>query len=389
MAAIERLGNLGYCALGVEATKGTAVTPATFLQIYKSTMNTDLKPDEDNPIAGVRSMPYQMFMGMREHTGQIDVLAEPNTAEYLFDMMLKAGGITGGADPYTHPFTEDLANSYTMDILKGQIVERYWGVEAEKITSSFNKNKMQFQVDISARGSFIVRKIATVSTATLTLDTGYDPSPSTGLVASDLVRIMKADGSTTLDTTVTSITDGVTVVLGTSAAAYAAGDFIFLRAQTPSFSVLPPFLWSRTQFQFGASASAALSATQLQLETGSKWELDHNFEKKQGADRSGSFDPASLVRLQTNANLTLKAFFDQPQILEKYLEVAKTEALVIRHFSGSNHELRLTFNQLNYKLDKREIDSAKIIYEELTGRPTYSTTDGQLFSVSVINALAA
>jgi hypothetical protein len=392
MSAIERLGNLGYCAVGKESTPGTPVTPGNFLQIYKSTLNTDLKLDEDNPIAGVRSMPYNQFMGMREHTGQITALAEPNTLEYLLDMIMAAGNITGGGDPYTHPFTEGLSNSYTMDILKGQIVERYWGVEAESLESSFNKNKMQVAMDISARGSFTVRKIATISTVTLTLDTSYDPAPNKGLVVGDLVRVMKADGSTTLDTVIATSgvnADGITIVLGASAAAYSAGDFIFLRAQTPSFSILPPFLWARTQFQFGSSASAALSATQLQLETGSKWKISHKFEKKQGSDRSGSFDPSSLVRLQTEAELTLKAFYDQPTRLEQYLEVASTNALVIRHFSGSNHELRLTFNQLRYKLDKRDIESAKIIYEELTGRPNYSTSDGQMMDVKVINALSA
>lgn len=387
----ERLGNLGYGALIKEVTAGTPLTPTLFFQFYKSTIFSDLKLDEDNPIAGVRSNPFNQFMGKREHTGQLTVLAEPNTVEAFFDMLLAAGNITGGGDPYTHPFTEGESNSYTMDLLKGQVVERYWGVKAESIESSWNKNKMELNIDISALGCLSVRKIATVSTTTITLDTTYDPTPNKGFVQLDLVALQKADGSVTTNFSIASSgvnADGITLTLNSSAAAFAAGDYIFLRQQVPSYSILTPFMWARTEFRFGSSASAALTAAQLQLETGSKWKLTHKFEKKGGSDRSGSYDPSSLPRLQTEGELTLKAFFDKPNILEQYLEVAGNNALVIRHFSGSNHELRITLNQLRYKMDKRELDSAKIIYEELTGRPNYNSSDGQMFDVKVINALA-
>lgn len=387
----ERLGNLGYGALVKEVTPGVPLTPTAYFLLYKANINTDLHLDEDNPVAGVRSMPFAQYMGMRSHEGQLTVLAEPNTLEYFLDMFLAAGSITGSG-PYTHPFTEGLSNSYTMDLLKGQVVERYWGVQVEDIESNWNKNKMELNLSISARGSFISRKILSISTTTVVLDTAYDPAPNKGLVVGDLIRVMKADGTTVLDTVIASSgvnADGVTITLGASAAAYAAGDFVFIRAGTPSLATKTPFLWARTEFRYGTSASAALTATQLQLETGSKWKVSHKFEKKQGSDRSGSFDPASLVRLQTEADLTLKTFFDQPQKLQKYLDVASTEALVIRHFSETGYELRLTFNQLNYKLNKRDFESAKILYQEMTGRPTYSQADGQLMDIKLINNLAA
>ncbi|MDE1868235.1 MAG: hypothetical protein KGI08_11085, partial [Thaumarchaeota archaeon] len=368
---IERLSNLGYGAMIPEVTPGVALTPNVFIKYYKNTLNLNVNLDEDNPVAGVRSNPFNQYPGMRSYEGALDVLAEPNNAEHFFNMLLAAGSITGGSDPYTHPFTEGLSASYTMEFQKGQIVERYFGVQAEDIESAWNKNKMQFNINVSALGSFIVGQIATVATTTITLDTTKDPSPTKGLVAGDLVRVMKSDGSSTLDTTIAVAgvnADGITLTLGASAAAFAAGDFIFLRAQTPSYVDLTPFMWARTQFQFGTSASAALSAAQLRLETGSKWKITHKFNKKQGEDRSGSFDPASLARLQTEAELTLKMFFDQPQKLMNYLNIASTSALVIKHFSGSNHELRVTFNQLRYKMDKRDIESAKLVYEEITGR---------------------
>jgi hypothetical protein len=253
--AVERLANLGYAALKKEVTRAVPVTPNVFVPLYKETLMTDMHLDEDNPIMGVRSFPYNDFVGMRSHDGQITVLAEPNTAEFFLDMMLTAGSITG-AGPYTHPFTEGLANSYTLDLAKGQVVHRYWGVEAEMIEPTFDKDKMQFNIDVSARGSFLSRKIASVTTTSITFDTTYDPSPTTGLVIGDLVRCMSATTpSTTADFTVSSITNGTTVVVNSTAAAYIAGDYFFLRPQTPSYTILSPFLWGRTQFQFGATAA--------------------------------------------------------------------------------------------------------------------------------------
>lgn len=391
--ATERLGNLGYGALIKEVTVGTPLTPTTFFPLYKSTLNTDMKYDEDNPIMGVRSNPFALYQGVREHMGQLQVLAEANTAEYWFDMLLAAGSITGG-NPYTHPFTEGLSNSYTIDVLKGQVVERYFGCMIETLEGTFNKNKQEFLLDVSALGSFSVRKIATVSTVTLTLDTAYDPAPTKGLVAGDNVRILAADNSNVLDTTIAVggvNADGITITLSASAAAFATGDTIFLRQQTPSYSlVTSPFEWARTQFQFGTTASAAFSASQLAQETGAKYKLTHKFEKKGGSDRSGSYDPRSLPRLQTEADITLKTFFDQPtQNLLKYFE-SQHEALVIRQFAvGSSYELRLMFDEVGYKMHKRDLDSGKIIYADVMGRPVYNSANGELMNVKVINALSS
>lgn len=384
----ERLANTGYGAMIPEALAGVALTPNIFFQFYKSTLNTNLNLDEDNPIAGVRSNPFNQFMGLRSHEGDLEVLAEPNTAQYFLDMIFAKSAVSG-AGPYTHPFTEGLSNSYTMDFAKGQIVERYFGVMAEEITPVWDKNKMKFSIKVSARGSFLAGQIATAVTTTITLDTSKDPTPTRGLVVGDLVRIYKFDGSTQLDTTIATVNaDGITLTLGASAAAYVAGDFIFLRPQTAAYTIKTPFLWARTEFRFGASASAALSAAHTPIENGAgKWKLMHKFEKKQGSDRSGSFDPASLVRLQTDGEVALKLFFDTPNELVRWLNVG-SQALVIRHFSESGYELRITFNQLKYKTHKRDFDSGKIIYADIDGSPNYFPTDGQMFDVKVLNNIS-
>src|SRR6185295_16185979 len=130
--ATERLGNLGYLMMGKETTKGTPVIPAIAIPIYKESFNTMLNHDEDNPIVGLQVMPYNMYMGLRDHEWSFTCLGEPNMAQYIFDMLLTQGSVTG-AGPYTHPFTVGSAKSYTVDVLRGQVVHRFWGVEAEEI----------------------------------------------------------------------------------------------------------------------------------------------------------------------------------------------------------------------------------------------------------------
>lgn len=388
----ERLGNLGYFGLIKEVTKGVALVPTDFVPLYKETISTNLNLVDDNPIFGNKYARYQVLQGQRSHKGDVTVMAEPNTAGRLFDMLLNKVS-TAGANPYTHSFGLNTTNpnSYTVDISTGNIVARYWGVEASKIVPSFDKNEMRLQVSLSALGSFQGREIATVATTTLTLKTTYDPTPNKGLVVGDLVRIYKASTGAILDTTIATVNvDGITVTLGASAAAFAAGDQISLRPATPTFNVLTPFLWSNTQFCFGATAAAALSAVQTRVEQGSAWTLTHKFESDDGAMRSGGFDPAALVRTQGDCDLKVKKFFDTPEDIQNFNGLTKN-AIVIRHFSGatSQYELRVTINHLktNGKVVP-DIDSGNIAYSEIDYNPQYDTTDAQAFDVKVINALS-
>ncbi len=389
--ATERLGNLGYLMLGKETTKGTPVIPSITMPLYRETLNTNLNHDEDNPIVGLRVMPYAMYMGQRTHEGSFTVLGEPNTAQYIFDMLLQQSSVTG-ANPYTHPFVVGDAKSYTVDILKGQVVHRYFGVEAEEVEVGFNKNKMELTPKVSARGSFTVREIGSINTNTITLTTSYDPTPNKGLVVNDNVRIISASsGNTVVTTTVTTVNaDGVTVVLG-SASGATVGDYLVISAATPALNTLNPFLWARTEYRFGTTAASALSATHTPIEDGSgKWKVINPFENSGGSPRSGSFDPAALPRLQANAEIDVKTFFDVPDTANDFLGV-KGKALVVRHFAGASnqYELRLTFNNCIIKDAKRELDSGKIIYHELNYKPVYSLTDGALMDLKIINAISS
>jgi hypothetical protein len=303
--------------------------------MYDESMDTDGQFIDQQPIYGNKAKTYNTVPGQRQHKGDVTILAEPNVTAKLIDSLLTKSSTTG-AGPYTHVFGLSSAtdpNSYTIDVGLGNVVKRFWGVQASKIVPAWDKNEMRLKVSLSALGSFRSRDIATVVTTTLTLSDPkgiYNGAPNKGLVVGDLVRIYKSSNGTTLDTTIASVNaDGVTVTLGASAAAFAAGDTIQLRPATPSFTLLDSFLWARTQFCFGATAAAALSATHTPVENGSAFELMHDFNDDGGEGRSGSFDPATLIRKTGDANLKVKKYFDTTEDLQNFQNLTKT-ACVIR-----------------------------------------------------------
>lgn len=311
------------------------------------------------------------------------------------DATIAFSAFTSG--PTTHAFaasgTTD-PNFYTLDLSFVSQVVRFSGIAASKIAPTWDGQKMQFEIDVSGLASFYGREIASISTTVLTLadpNGVYNGNPTNGLVASDLVKITKIDGSSSLTTTVVSIT-ATTVTLGASAAAFAAGDMIVLRPATPSLSLLTPFLWGKTQFFFAADAATALtnSATatnQTRLEPGTTLELMHDFNNKDGEPRSGNFDPASLIRDQYDLTVKIQKYFDTPDEI-KYWNGLTKRAMLMRSYSGSTnqYELRWTVNNMTGN-DSVSSESGKPIYADIEYSVNYDQTDGQGFGVTLIDAV--
>jgi hypothetical protein len=389
----ERIGNNGYLALIKQASPNVVLTPTDYVALYDSSIQTNGNFVKQNPIYGGKYGTFNVLQGQRGHVGDVTIMGEPNTAGRMFDMLLTKSGTTG-ANPYTHSLS--ISNTvdpafYTVDISTGNVVKRFWGVGASKISPSWNDNEMQLQASLSALGSFQGREIASIATTSVVLKTDYDQAPSKGLVVGDLVRVYKASTGATLDTTINTVAgDGITVTLGASAAAFAAGDMLYLRPASPNLNLLTPFTWSGTEFRFGATAAAALTATHTPLEQGSTWEIMHSFEEEEGSKRSGAVDPASLIRTIADATLSVKQFFDTPEAVRRFNALEK-QAVVIRHFTGSTrqHELRITLN--NIKTDGKvvaDIKPEQVNYSEIDYIPQYDQTDGQAFDVKVVNGLA-
>lgn len=384
-----RVSNLGYIAIRKETTKGTpAGVPNVYLPAYSESLMTAVNLSEDTSIIGNKAARRQLLQGLRNHGGDIQVLAEPNTVGYLFDMLLYLNQ-TSGSDPYTHQFKAGTTepSSYTVDISKGSMVFRFMGVEASSIAGEFDDNKLMLNLSVAALKSFLTREIASVSTNEVTFSTNYDTNPTAGLVVGDTIQILDVSAGTTQDFTVSSIDSATVVTLSGSPTSIGSGDLMFIKPQAnPSFNNLQPFLWGRSEFRFAADASTALSTTHTPLDEAS-WEVKHDFTNDEGEQRSGSFDPAELGRGLVDATLSATKYFDNQESLNRYLTAAK-RGLVMRHFSSGSYELRITLNNVKANEHPANLSTGDPILAELEYMSQYDDSDGNFITVEVLNAIS-
>lgn len=385
----EQISDLGSVMIKKETNKGEAVIPTIAIPIFNETLMEDMKVQSIDPIMGLKAMRFAALKGQREYKGLIDFLGEPNIAGYVFDMLLNKVSTTGSG-PYTHVFALNTTNpkSYTIDIARGRIVFRFFGVEAREVASKFEDNRHHLVSQVSALGAFGPRQITNVSTLALTLDTAYDPNPTLGLVATDLIRIFKADG-TVVDTTLTSI-DSASVITVGAATGVAAGDWVALRPATASYSLSGNyFQFARTEYRFSDTIANALAATHTPVEKGSDWKIIHQMLPEAGALRSGSYNPVSLPRGRGDIELKTKMFFDSPEQKDRLYRMG-SRACVIRHFAGATnqHELRVTLDQIVQKSNPTNLKVGEILFDDIDWLAEYNTSNGKSFGVTVINGVA-
>lgn len=392
----ERLFNPGYVGFAVEATPGAAAIPTDFGQAYDFGVDLNRNLQGLEPAAGNAFGIQKVVAGLRDHTGDGTFVFEPNTFEKMVAMTL-AQNSRSGSGPYTgvYGFTANnpAGKTYSIEVSDGLQSIRHYGCQISKLAPKVNNNEIQMTPSISALGTFDGREVASVAGTTpyvITLKTDYDPAPTTGLVVGDIMQLYQVAGGTTINFVVSAVTP-TTISTTTNVAALVAGDWVRLRALTPTFTMLPPVLWSNTQFCFGADAATALSATPVRVEPGSIWEIEFPFKDAKGEHRSGSQDPAALLRKPGVAMLTIKKYFDTPQDMLNYNNLAKT-ACVVRHYvysAGVTYEVRVTLNHLVTQSPVPKWKSGEINYSEIKYLCQFSTIDGQGASITVLSSNSA
>ena len=394
---MERNSNLGYLAVGKQSAKGTAVTPAVYLPIYDADITTNPNFQKQNPIIGTKFANRSTLRGLREHNGSITVEGEPTTVGYIVDMFAKKGSTTG-SDPYTHPFTLSKTadpNYYTLDISYVSHVKRYIGAGVSKIEESWEDNELRLKCDISCLKVWDGREVASVTGSgpyTITFKTEYDPSPTTGLVVGDTIQLFDVSVGSYIDCIVDTIENATDITVSENVSAGTAGDFVTLKpATSPSYSNKPTFEWANTEYRFGATAAAALSAAHTGLEQDTSLVLSHPFEDDAGSHRSGSHDPVSLPRMQGDYEFKTKKYFDTPEDLQYYSSMDK-RACVVRHFAYSGaltYELRITLNNLTQANPEPKMKSEEILYSEIEFTGNYDTSDAQGMDIKVLNGTSS
>jgi len=380
------VGNRGYLALKKQVDKDTAIVPTVFVPYYQESMATINTKHRQNTVKGNRNAAQDTHQGLRSHGGSVTVLAEPNTAAHFLNMLMTVAAPSGGG-PYTYVATVgDSEVYYTVDIKKGKYIERYIGVKANSLKPVYQDNTMQLEIALSALASFKVATVASVAGSgpyTINLNVDYDPTPTKGLVVGDIIEV----GG--INAVVDSIASVSSITVSEDVSALAGGEQLFLRAQTPSYTLLTPFSWARTEYRFGADASAALSATHTPLDDGTEWELVHSNEADEGANTTGSYDPSDIRRTTFDATVTTVRVFEALTNVEDFLDNNK-KALVIRMFAGNTttYEMRLTFNNLKITEQTKESASDSIVKLTDTLMPQYDSSDTQALSVTILNNLS-
>jgi len=396
----DSLANVGYMAIGVETIKGTPVRPTIIVPLYEESLSTSLNLDMDNPIMGNRFARYFNFKGQREHKGVLKILAEPKTLPHFLNMILKKGTTTVSGSVNTHPFTVDndvpVSKSYTVEILKGDVIYRFYGVEISRIAPLFENNTMKLNLTVSALGQFSIAPITSAATTAVVLATDYDDAPNKGIVAGDTLVFVKVTGGTS-DTyeekAVSAVNvNGTGVTVSALAGTFTTGDYCYIKKQTLVPTLGEPFKWSNTKFYFGDDASAALAAAEVKVEQGSNVEILHDFEDDGGAKRSGSIDPSALVRKSVDLDVRIKKSFSDYKEFERFVSLRK-RALVIRFFSSiisgtDKNELRITINNIKMKEAPNPLVTGEIIYLDAAYSPQFDATDSQGMDVKLINDVA-
>lgn len=389
------LANKGYLALGKETTKGVAVTPNVFVPYYNEDLFTQMNFHHDNPIMGHKLERFKVLPGIRSHRGSITTMAEPNTAGFLLDMILTRVHTTVSGPPLVHTFALDNTkdpNSYTIDIQKGNIVARFAGVEASELGVDFDENKMVFNLSVSALKSFIVSEVRhvvrEVDVSFITLwDSGDGSTLTDSLLAGDVMVGTNPDGSS-INFTINSVLDGNRISTLTDVTILGQGSIISLRPVVPSFNLLKPFLWSKTEFRIGDSV--AESDPQTRVETGSRWTLRHNFEEEDGARRSGGQDPATLLRTTGDLEVDIKRVFDNAFSANNWLNRIMDTGLLIKHISDDHSvgPFSLDVWVPNGRLTEHPVttESGSIVYAETKLFPEVPThTADRPFQLSLRN----
>lgn len=396
----DSLANVGYLAIGQETTKGTPVRPSVVVPLYEESLTTTLNLDMDNPIMGNRFARYFNFKGQRDHKGVLKVLAEPKTFPHFLNMIMKKGTTTVSGSVMTHPFTVDndtpVSKSYTIEILKGDVIYRFYGVEISRISPVFEANTMKLNLTVSALGQFSIAPIASAATTAVVLATDYDDAPNKGIVAGDTLVFVKVTGGTsdTYEEKVVSAVNvnGTGVTVAALSGTFTTGDYCYIKKQTLSPTLGEPFKWSAAKFYIGDTAAAALAGAETKVEQGSGVELIHEFNTDGGEKRSGSIDPAALIRKAFDVDVKIKKSFDDYKDFERFISIRK-RALVIRFFSTiisgtDKNEVRITINNIKMKDAPNPLRTGEIIYLDAAYSPQYDASDAQGMDVKVINDVA-
>jgi len=387
-----------YLALKVETTPGTAVTPNIFIPLVSENIKSDVAYKADRRMKGLSWKSDDLLQGERKHEGDIVIYADADSLGHFLNMTLLKGTTTGSSTGYTHPFTVGEPDSYTIEIQKGPFAVRYFGVKADSLRLEFEDGLLKATASIKAMGQFSVATLKenlSGSVTSLKLAHNYDDKPNTGLVVGDTITL-KLDSGAYQDIVITSVnTDGETIGFGALSITATAGNPIYLKAQTPSYTGLSkPLMKGNTLV--GIASTSALATTNAGAKATATPIYDLIIDIKNNlfdAPATGSKDPYKLLTQLRESQITISRLFESEDQRQKWLDMTKQAITIITLGSvisgGSTKEqLTIKFHKVKLLENNYTAELGSLIQEDQSFEALYDADDAVALEVSLVNKTA-
>lgn len=312
--------------------------------------------------------------------------------------------VSHDATVYGHQFTAPQTSLPTFTIEFGFQNEsyRYTGVRFNSISLAQSDNIVTAALGVIARSEFKHARVTAVTTSgagakTISLD------QTTGLVASDSIKIFRPSTGTFLDFSATSvkthtvgtIPSETSITVTNLETSLAVGDLLVLAPQTPSYTVVDEFTWiGGSTVKSSTTVTLALAATADSVED-FEMELVNEIEPRHGANGLNvvnRFPAKNFLKGLTGTGKINRTYTD-PTYLDK-LRNGTGVALQVKHQAGAIGST-IQYYTLDFRVPKAifqpfnpSISEDDLLNQEMTYDMYYDSTSGYFHKCLLTNDVA-
>ena len=385
----------GYLAIGVQTDVNTAVVPDVFIPLIEEDISSDPNNERVDQIVGKDWKSNLILQGERTSGGTIKINADPENLGHLLNMTIKKGSTTGDAKGYTHPFTVDEGDFYTVEILKGNYVHRLVGCRIKKLSLSFDSGMLKADAEIVSKAKFNYGTLKTGLTGaeqeSVVFDEDFDPEPCNGLVAGDKIQTWVSGVATDI-TVATVAANKKSITCEKTTVTASAGALITLKKQTPTYTALQrPFRFGQMLVGIGANETASTSNAASYTTATPVDELTFEFDNATEEHHASGNNNPLLLGGVPDANVKVKKLFETAEDVQQWNDIAKKAMTVI--ITGDEVGTDGTYSSLTIKLynikpskASNKISVGEYIYDETEFYAEYDDTVSKAVEASLVNA---
>lgn len=392
----KTLADKSYIALKVQSDATTPVKPTIHFPLVSESIRVNPNYAADRRMKGLDWKSDELLRGERKIEGDIVLYGDALALGHILNMTYNKASTSGDSDGYTHAFVPGDGDSYTIEIPRGGYAQRIWGVRGDRVKFDYVDNKLQATVSIKALGQFYAARLGAAlsgSSTSLSLSTEYDLRPTDGLKIGDVIMLVKDDASV-VELTLTSVdANGVDVGFSSASITAAAGNAIFLKAQTPSIgSFKEPLYMGNTLVGFGADSSDADTAASAKATATPCYNLALTLANNLfDAAATGSMGPAQLLNQVKEAQLELSQIFNDPtqyatwlaNIKQAITAIAKGRAITS---AGTPESLTVKLHKAKLMTNEEPLEVGSYIFDRQTFEALYDSDDAKSMEISVVNS---